>query len=303
MSSRPVLHRLWERRLTALKKHLPAALEGDVRAVHQARVASRRLREVLPVIGLSIPPQPLRRARRAARLVTQALGPVRELDVSLVLLGELAKAHPSHLRAVLATRARLDDEREARRRLMLRELSGPKQARIIARLEDVGWLAEPPSFQWRHLLAERTGTRAAELASAVDEAGVLYDLDRLHAVRIATKKLRYTLELAGEARAAATARLLKQLKATQDHLGHLHDLQVLKTYGAEAPHDRVERTELDDFLGVLETNCRMLHAEFLAGRDAVVAVAEVAGGHVVERLERSRQSRPTPAPPVALVDR
>jgi len=296
MSSRPVLHRLWERRLTALKKHLPAALGGDVRAVHQARVASRRLREVLPVIGLSIPPQQLRRARRAARRVTRALGPVRELDVSLGLLGELAKAQPSHLRAVLATRARLDDEREARRRLMLRELSGPEQARIIARLEDVGWVAEPPSFQWRHLLAERTGTRAAELASAVDEAGVLYDLDRLHAVRIATKKLRYTLELAGETRAAATARLLKQLKATQDHLGYLHDLQVLKTYGAEAPHDRVERTELDEFLGVLETNCRMLHAEFLAGRDAVVAVAEVAGGQVVERLERSRQRRPTPGP-------
>lgn len=285
MSSRPVLHRLWARRLNALKQHLPDALEGDVRAVHQARVASRRLREALPIIGLPAPASQLRRVRRSVRRITRALGPIRELDVSMALLGEIASAHPAQLRAVVATRARVGDEREARRRLMLRELSEREVTQTLARLDSVDSYVEPASSEWRRALATRTLARAVALATAIDEAGVLYDLDRIHAVRIATKKLRYALELAGETRAAATARLLRQLKATQDHLGHLHDLQVLKAHGAQAPHDRVERQELDAFLNMLDADCRMLHAEFLAGRGDLLAVADIARSRVVERLD------------------
>ncbi len=40
-----------ERRARALKRHLPAAIGGDGIGVHQARVASRRLREAVPVLA------------------------------------------------------------------------------------------------------------------------------------------------------------------------------------------------------------------------------------------------------------
>ena len=42
---------LLERLARALKRHLPAAIAGDDTAVHQARVASRRLREAVPVLA------------------------------------------------------------------------------------------------------------------------------------------------------------------------------------------------------------------------------------------------------------
>src|SRR4051812_32279151 len=38
-----------EGRAKALKQHLPKAIEGDGIGVHHARVASRRLREIVPV--------------------------------------------------------------------------------------------------------------------------------------------------------------------------------------------------------------------------------------------------------------
>jgi CHAD domain-containing protein len=54
-----------------------------LRSVHQARVASRRLREALPVLRASVHQSRLGRVRRQVRRMTRALGPVRELDVAL----------------------------------------------------------------------------------------------------------------------------------------------------------------------------------------------------------------------------
>ena len=72
----------------ALKRHLPAAIAGDDIGVHQARVAR----------GDSARPCRVRRlicskagkASRKIRRLTRALGTVRELDVTLQLLDELA---------------------------------------------------------------------------------------------------------------------------------------------------------------------------------------------------------------------
>ena len=49
-----VASRLLARRAAALKRHLPGALDGDSHGVHQARVASRRLREAVPVLTTGV---------------------------------------------------------------------------------------------------------------------------------------------------------------------------------------------------------------------------------------------------------
>src|ERR671921_161257 len=72
-------------RLRALARTLPGARTGDVASIHQARVATRRLREALPVLGGG--PRG-RKLERRVRDLTQALGPVRELDVALLMLEE-----------------------------------------------------------------------------------------------------------------------------------------------------------------------------------------------------------------------
>ena len=65
------------------KRHLPSAIAGDDRGVHQARVASRRLREAVPVLAAGLKHSKAGKASRKIRRLTRALGTVRELDVTL----------------------------------------------------------------------------------------------------------------------------------------------------------------------------------------------------------------------------
>ena len=73
-------------RLAALTRMLPGAHAGEVTAIHQARVATRRLREALPLVARG---SSGRKVARIVRRLTRSLGPVRELDVALQTLDEL----------------------------------------------------------------------------------------------------------------------------------------------------------------------------------------------------------------------
>src|SRR5512134_1720715 len=55
MNGRAPHERLLRTRLAALARMLPAARRGDVNGVHKARVATRRLRETLPIVLAEVP--------------------------------------------------------------------------------------------------------------------------------------------------------------------------------------------------------------------------------------------------------
>ena len=69
--------------------------------------------------------------------------------------------------------------------------------------------------------------RAKSVATALEHAGPVYVPERLHDVRISTKKLRYALEIARDAGVTAASPLVRILKRHQERLGALHDLQML----------------------------------------------------------------------------
>ena len=80
---------------------------------------------------------------------------------------------------------------------------------------------------WRWAIDARVTHRALALKTALAEAGALYLPERLHAVRIALKKLRYAREVVAEAAGLDMKAELRSLKRSQDILGRLHDMQVL----------------------------------------------------------------------------
>ena len=97
--------------------------EGDVRALHRTRVASRRLREILPVLQLD--PGVARRLGRRLRKVTQRLGAVRELDVLCLLLDELRESGRYEAQAVRRLATAVGDERaHARDKLLAKVPTG-----------------------------------------------------------------------------------------------------------------------------------------------------------------------------------
>jgi len=96
--------RLLRQRLLSLLDALPAAASGDMTSVHRARVASRRLRELLPVLAEAADSDALDRAGKQVRRITQALGPIRELDVALGHLEEMGPRAGVSENAVAAIR-------------------------------------------------------------------------------------------------------------------------------------------------------------------------------------------------------
>jgi CHAD domain-containing protein len=256
--------------------------DGDVKAVHRTRVASRRLREVLPVLQLD--PDVTRKLSRRLRKITERLGSIREVDVLLGLLDELKKVGRYPKAALGRVAAQIGENRSHARERLLEKVPIDGLHRIAAKLEKVARTLESCSdsrvtarHSWRWAIDARVARRASRLAAAIADAGAVYLAERLHAVRISVKKLRYALELAADADRVKSSPDLKQLRRVQDVLGRLHDLQVLVDRAREVqasltPPDLNAWRELDVFVVALEQDCRRLHARYMQDRDALEAL-------------------------------
>jgi CHAD domain-containing protein len=264
--------------LRAFECQFPRALDAQAEGVHQTRVASRRLRELLPVVVRSLRDEDVRQLRRDIRDITRALGPVRELDVALVSLAEVAERSPQHAGALAVVRARFEEERqdaashlEPLHDVDVRLLTGRIRAMVPVH-------PTPAAIRLcAARVAERIKTRSLALRRSVDACGTLFSMDQLHSARIALKKFRYALELGEHAGRFKLVATMRQLKAVQDGLGHIHDLHVLaaRIRNCECANASIYAALEQVALG-LDEDMRQRHAEFLAGRhrlDTVLATA------------------------------
>jgi CHAD domain-containing protein len=286
-----------------LGRHLPTAVAGDDRGVHQTRVTSRRLREAVPVLATGLKGSKADKARRKLRRLTRALGTVRELDVSLGLLDELARSPQVSRAAVEDVRTYVLTEREARRAVMLERLARVNAEKLGRRLGSVASaLEEAADEPWRKALAERLLQRSRRLAIAMNEAGHMYSAERLHQVRIAVKKLRYGLELASDSGLKQASPRVRTMKRAQDMLGKLHDLQVLQSHVAAVqarPESRLWQSHvaMEDLSRHIEERCRHLHGRYVvlvpALRDITLAVRKTIAPQLAQAPRRHRPLKMT----------
>ena len=276
------LRRPVERMLGALSRHLPRATEGDIEPLHQARVATRRLREILPLCACEVPRGLANRALRRVRRVGRALGDVREIDVSIDVVAEIIQTGTVDSAAGRRLQQYLQDEREERRERMLDRLSSVSSRKLERDLADVARVLgmRRQTDEWAQTLAVQIERRSEGVQRAVGEAGALYISDRVHRVRIAVKKLRYALELAGDTGEARTREAVRGLKEIQEVLGRLHDLSVLggmiqdltmPTPDADAPP---VNAELEALRLALAGECRGLHSQYVGQRESLLRICQ-----------------------------
>jgi CHAD domain-containing protein len=284
---------LLRQRLVLLLRAMPAVQQGDVTSVHQARVASRRLRSALPVLGVRADVDALDRARRRVRRITRALGPVRELDVALTLLAELETRKAVSDKVIGLVRQAVTAERNARRREMLDEITPSRLDKLRKQLVEVAVPDRAPRLPLSGVeeAAKQAAIRAVGLRTAIERAGGIYLSDRLHRVRVAAKKLRYALEIQRELTGSRSTARLSRLKAQQDLLGRMHDLEMLidRTRGVQealAASDRRSTMELNKLIRILEDECRQGHATYMHARAATLKLCESV-------IEASAPGRPT----------
>jgi CHAD domain-containing protein len=300
MAVLPTRYDLLHARLERFSRAIPGVESGDIGAVHRTRVASRRLRELLPTLQLEGKSAKL---AHQLRKLTRRLGGIRETDVMLLLIAELHESGRFHEPALRLLR----DAAQTARHKARTELSGRKAAtsldRLARKLDRAARKLPGPqdpqarrAFRWA--LDARVSRRAVALGHAIDKAGSVYLADRLHATRIALKKLRYALELDVESRGLKSTDDLRALKRMQEVLGRLHDFQVLVDFvremqGALAPPNLTTWRGFDTLVTSLEQSCRRLHARYIGERQALLEICD----RLARRGVTARRSVPPKAAP------
>lgn len=211
--------------------NLSAAVDGrDPEGIHQVRVGLRRFRSALVLFKDFLPPHQRAALNAEAKWLANQLGPVRDLDVFLADLTARIDEHAEDESLAALIDAMQAVRREAQT-AAIAALKGARMRRFVGRLETWldgrGWqdgAADTPDLP---AFARATlNKRLRKIRQTAAKAEALTVPER-HELRIAVKKIRYSLEFLSAAlppkKAARTASVLKAL---QDSLGHLNDLDV-----------------------------------------------------------------------------
>jgi CHAD domain-containing protein len=216
----------------SLRGHVPRAMkQWETDSIHQSRVATRRLKAALELLEPTLCDEHLKPFSKALRKLRRRLGPMRDLDVMIEHLADL-KSKP-HAQAIEWLLGRLTLRRE-----QVREESTGKgtPARVLSRL-GTWWGLREEVDEAREagdsLLAESLHAQLDSFAEQADrltagpvagDAGIRQDP---HAVRIAGKSFRYTLEMAAVQGHKLPAGVMGNFKKMQEALGLWHDYVVL----------------------------------------------------------------------------
>jgi CHAD domain-containing protein len=280
-SPRQCVRRIITERLRKLLSHEHATLQDtDIEALHDMRVASRRLREAFEIFEFCFSPKPFQKFYRRIRLLTRALGRVRNTDVAMTYFKNLG-ATTDDILVQVALEDVLRRLVRRRRRARLRLVDGLDEVRVsqmpaevagvFARIENV-----PVRYQrgpkLSIVLARRELLRRVrEFFSAKAAVTGEGDQVNLHKVRIAVKKLRYAIETLDYAVGESVVANLQELKQLQETLGELRDRDVFAglvsgrlTKLQGRPHGTLLANGLHSVLNMILIERRQCYREYQA---------------------------------------
>lgn len=265
LSSRATVAECFAALATAGLEHLARNADAfahrpEPHAIHQMRVAVRRLRALLSAFRSVLPKPAQKRVAADLKRLQKCLGPARDLDV---FLDEVLPEVPlASARTILAGAAHVPHRRAYAR--VRTALAGPVLSRLrsgFAALAET-LRASPDGARSGQALGRRVlQRRHRALVKRLGGARERSD-ERLHALRIRIKKLRYAVEFfrplmpKGGVRAFHAA-----LAESQDVLGALNDAvnaRVLARALARGARgvDGKARRAIDDVFAAAETRAR-----------------------------------------------
>ena len=256
--------------LAILLSTVPRVRDGESDAIHNARVATRRLRAALPLAWAESPKTAWRDGAEAVRHLGRDLGRVREVDVALERLPALESRIPPFAASIAVIRQELTGRQAKQHRRLVKSLDElPIDTLEPDRLVPRSRVSLREDPRWRAV--ERALVEHAQrLHQSIHHASGVYFPNRIHRVRVETKKLRYVLELMTHSDAARSA--IKRLKRIQRVLGDVHDQQLL----LETVRDTavIRRRERDDIVASIEGRCHELFQDYLADRAPLLELCE-----------------------------
>jgi CHAD domain-containing protein len=204
-------------------RRFEAALAGDgepdVDAVHDMRIATRRLRAAIALFGRG----DLAELEDEVKALQDALGEVRDRQVQRRWFARRAEKEGDAEDGGLAEWAAAGLPKATKRlRRALRAWQGAVAPSVARAAPDASGEGTLRGKRLAKELRARLRTLKRRLAAAREEPSPR----AAHRLRIAAKKLRYTAELVRPGFPAAAERMLEALVPLQERLGDLHDTDV-----------------------------------------------------------------------------
>lgn len=233
-----------------------AALDWtDPEGVHSMRVASRRLRSALRDFLPFIHKRRLAGATKQMKNLADALGEVRDHDVAIIALEEIKTQAPGELSAGLDQfiEVRAGVREQARKDLTAAiETAELKhlETKFVSALDEAILAVNRPKKQSHNkpplAFAEMSRTiildRLKEFEKRSDGLFKPLDVDALHDMRIAVKRLRYALELFSKCWPRVVAAQARRAARIQGALGDLHDCDVwIESVGKQLSRARKQK--------------------------------------------------------------
>ena len=285
-----------------------AALDWtDPEGVHSMRVASRRLRSALRDFTPYLHKRRLSSVLKSLRDIADALGEVRDQDVAIMALEKLQSHTPNDVGPALkqVVEARKEIRDQARR-----ELTAMLEADQLSQLESsfvasvdeatVGGTVHrqsPLPISFLKMSRAIILDRLKELEKLSNGLFRPFDVENLHEMRIAAKRLRYAIELFQQCWGRPMAAYAKRTAQMQTSLGDVHDCDVwIESFGNEINKARKDKQDenLKAFVWLLshfvKLRTKHLRKAFTLWRDWE---AEDTGG----KLRTVLNAEPKPARP------
>ena len=139
---------------------------------------------------------------------------------------------------------------------------------------------------WRSTLRERIDERAMKLRQAVEHAGGVYMPNRIHAVRIALKKLRYAVEIAQQTGMWRPPRMLRDARRLQERLGTIHDMELLLRRLKDIEPGDPLRDQAVAVSSIMRGAILAEYEGYRARRDRLLLIAEACHAHVQRASRR-----------------
>ncbi len=211
-------------------------LGEDIEALHDMRVATRRMRAAFDIFDQAFKPKALRPHLEGLRATGRRLGRVRDLDVFIEKAERYLETLPEEsgqgLNLLLET---WKGQREEARAKMVAYLDSLRYQQFKERFFD--FLTSPGRGEQPPPVGHPVPNRVFEVApvliysrlAAVRAYGPWLDnasIEQLHGLRIEFKKLRYAVEFFRDVLGEEARDVINDLKLMQDHLGDLNDAQV-----------------------------------------------------------------------------
>jgi CHAD domain-containing protein len=227
LSVRRLQRLLRARSATLLRQIAKVRASSDPAAIHDLRVATRRLQEALDFFEPCVPARARRRLVRRARRIRRALGEIRNADVTLEMVNLLrSEWGPESSRMLHELRDLLRTETAALRRAATGREGVPvagarKRSRaLLAGLDGRRELDLGPRA--RQVLKLRVGEVLDRLPPARTGGA-----EALHRLRLAVKHYRYALEILEDLGWRRARPGIAAARKIQEELGRIHDLDVL----------------------------------------------------------------------------